>query len=222
MSPPRRIPVVTIALVALCVLVYVVQLAAGEKAWVPFAMQPTQIWAGVGLYTLLTSAFMHAGVIHLLSNMYFLYVLGDNVEDALGRPAYLAFYLVCGVLSGLLHAAVFAASDIPLVGASGAICGVMAAYLLLYPRARLTFMLIFWQFKLSVVWWMVIYVGIQTVAAAIALQAGGAGVAYFGHLGGFLTGIILILPFRQLIIQRSPWLRVLHTWKERPPAKTAV
>jgi membrane associated rhomboid family serine protease len=213
--PPRRFPVVTVALVAVCCLVYVAQLAAGDDAWVGFAMRPDLLWRGAGVYTLVTSDFLHAGLLHLLGNMYFLYILGDNVEDALGRWAYLLFYLTCGAAADLLHAAVFYASDTPLVGASGAICGVMAAYVLLYPKARLTFMLIVWQFKLSVVWWMAIYFGIQVVAALIAGQGGGAGVAYVGHLGGFLIGLLIIWPLRPLIVRRNPWLLVLHTWKER-------
>ena len=99
----------------------------------------------------------------------------------------------------------------------------MAAYVLLYPRARLTFMLIFWQFKLSAVWWVVVYFGIQAVLYAYSVAKGEAiEVAYFGHLGGLLTGFALIWPFRELIVRRSPWLRVLHTWKQLPAAKKAA
>jgi membrane associated rhomboid family serine protease/Zn-finger nucleic acid-binding protein len=213
--PPRRFPFVTVGIIALCVLVLVVELIVGEEAWLPFGTAPNKLWQGLGLYTLVTSQFLHAGFLHLVGNMYFLYLLGDNVEDALGHYAFLAFYLACGALADLLHAAIFAAESAPLVGASGAICGVMAAYVLLYPKARLTFMLIFWQFKLSAVWWMTIYVAIQVVAGFITIQKGGLGVGYFAHIGGFVAGLVLILPFRNLIIRRSPWLRVLHTFKDR-------
>jgi membrane associated rhomboid family serine protease len=221
--PPRRFPVVTVALVALCGIIYLVELAVGEDAWLRFGTRPDLLWQGVGLYTLVTSGFLHAGVLHLVGNMYFLYVLGDNVEDALGRWAYLFFYLTCGAAADLLHSAVFYSTNAPLVGASGAISGVMAAYLLLYPKARLTFMLVFWQFKLSAAWWIGIYFGIQAAAAAIAVNQGGAGVAYFGHIGGFVAGLLLVWPFRAMLIQRHPWLRVLHTWKEKPaPAAAAT
>lgn len=89
-------------------------------------------------------------------------------------------------------------------------------------EARLTFMLLLWQFKISVVWWMVIYFGLQVVAAALTVTREGVPqVAYFGHFGGFLAGLALIWPLRQRIVQRSPCLRVLHTWKERPALKKA-
>jgi membrane associated rhomboid family serine protease len=209
--PPRRFPIVTVSLVAVCVLIYAVQVLVGTDAWLPFALKPKDIMEGRNLWTLLTDLFLHAGPIHLLGNMYFLYILGDNVEDALGRISYLLFYLCCGVAANMAHILAHYWSEQPLIGASGSIAGVMAAYMVLYPKARLTFMLIFWQFKIGVWWWMAIWLGVQVIGGVVDLRGGQqVDVGFLAHLGGFLTGFLIVYPLRGEIIQANPLLRVMH------------
>lgn len=147
--------------------------------------------------TFVTSQFLHGGVVHLLWNMWFLWLFGDNLEDEMGRPIYLTFYLGSGVAAGL--AQVFAAPDstIPMVGASGAIAGVMGGYLLLFPRARidiLVILLIFFRI-VPVAAWMVLglWLGLQ-LASGAATPADVGGVAYWAHAGGFFAGLMLTVP----------------------------
>jgi membrane associated rhomboid family serine protease len=218
--PPRHFPVVTAGLIAACVLVYGLQVLVGPEAWLAFALRPRHIAEGRDLYTLVTDLFLHAGPLHLFFNMYFLYVLGDNVEDALGRLPYLLFYFGCGLLANMAQVLGNLGSDVPVVGASGAIAGVMAAYVVLYPQARLTFMLIFWQFKLAVWWWMLIWLGGQVLGAWIDLQGAKADVAFLAHLGGFVTGLAIIVSLRRRIIEGNPLLRVMHGFPYRVEKKS--
>jgi membrane associated rhomboid family serine protease len=188
-------------------------LGIGPDRWQVFATSATRIWRGEGLYTLITSSFLHGNFLHLLGNMYFLYILGDNVEDALGRWRYTLLYLGCAVASSFMHVAIFPKSDVPLVGASGAVFGVMAAYLLLYPTARLTMMFLFWQVKLPFWAWMGFYLVVQVLGATVTLPGQSVGIAYWGHLGGFLAGLLLIFPQRRALIQNHPLLRLLHRYR---------
>ena len=209
----RRTPVVTVVMMVLCSIAFLEQLAVDPDRWQVFATSATRIWRGEGLYTLITSSFLHGNFLHLLGNMYFLYILGDNVEDALGRWRYTLLYLGCAVLSSFMHVAIFPKSDVPLVGASGAVFGVMAAYLLLYPTARLTMMLVFWQVKLPFWAWMGFYLVVQALGAILTLPGQSSGIAYWGHLGGFLAGFLLIFPQRRVLIQNHPLLRLLHHYR---------
>jgi membrane associated rhomboid family serine protease len=215
--PPRRFPSVTVGLIVLCVLVFALQVAVGPQGWEPFALKPDRVLTPAGLLGLFTCMFLHGGVPHLLGNMYFLYLLGVHVEDVLGHVRYLVFYLACGVAAGLTYVAIFFTNDTGLVGASGAIAGVMAAYALLFPRARLTFMLIFWQWKVSPWVWMGIFLALQVIGAAVDLGGKSTGVAHFAHLGGFVAGLAIIYPLRRTLIAGHPLLRLLHTWR-RPRA----
>lgn len=159
------------------------------------AKAPFAIWA-----TLITSQFIHAGWLHILGNMIFLWVFGDNVEDILGSFSYLIFYLVSGVAAGLAQVIVTGPSDIPSLGASGAIAGVLGAYLLLYPWARVSILfpilIIFWTIDLPALlvigWWFIqqLFYGIGALSVTAA-----SGVAFWAHIGGFVTGAFLILPF---------------------------
>jgi|SRR5579884_2963556 len=151
--------------------------------------------------TLLTSMFMHAGFLHILGNMWFLFVFGDNVEDALGHVRYLLFYLVCGVLASLTHVGVTWASGadmrVPCLGASGAISGVLGGYLLLFPRQRVTVLL--FRVVTQVPAWVAIgtWFGFQLLSGLGALGDGTrqGGVAYAAHVGGFVAGMALVFPF---------------------------
>jgi membrane associated rhomboid family serine protease len=219
---PRRFPVLTVGLIAVCTLVYIAQVIAGPDRWQGLALEPDRVWTPQGLLTLLSCTFMHANLLHLLGNMYFLYILGVSVEDVLGRWVYLPFYVACGLVANIVYVLCFLHSEVPLVGASGAIAGIMAAYALLFPRARLTFMLIFWQFKLSPWLWMGIFLAIQLLAAVLDFDGKASGVAHVAHLGGFLAGLAIILPARPALIRGNPLLSVLHTWRRPAAAKRAA
>ena len=159
--------------------------------------------------TLVTSMFSHGGLMHLVGNMWFLWLYGDNVEDAMGRIRYLLFYLICGCVGTLAHAALDPASRIPLVGASGAISGVIAAYLLIWPRANMR--VFYWLFifigTINVPAFVVLglWIGEQLFALPAAMQAQG-GIAIVAHLGGFASGLALtpILKRRGVLLFQSP------------------
>jgi membrane associated rhomboid family serine protease len=149
--------------------------------------------------TLLTSMFMHGGIAHLLGNMWFLWIFGDNIEHDLGKLGYLGFYLACGILAGLAHVFLSTAppaSLIPCLGASGAISGVMGAYLVLHPHRRV--MVLLFQFVTAVPG--IVAVGIwfvfQVVSGMGMLGGDQAGVAYGAHIGGFIAGVVIALPLR--------------------------
>ena len=156
------------------------------------------------LLTILTSMFLHGDLFHILGNLWFLWIFGDNIEDHLGHFPYLVFYLLCGIAAALTDIAIDPASRVPTIGASGAIAGVMGAYILLYPRARvltLVVLIVFFTF-----WWIPawVFLGywflIQFVATSVVASAGHhqtGGVAFAAHVGGFVTGLILIKLFPQ-------------------------
>ncbi|MFO1151558.1 MAG: rhomboid family intramembrane serine protease [Alsobacter sp.] len=159
------------------------------------AMLPPELGAFPAPVTLVTSIFVHGGWLHLAGNMLFLQVFGDNVEDALGHWRFLLFYLLCGMAGGLAHAYAFPLSEQPLVGASGAVAGVIGAYLLLHPRALV------WGLALNVIplrirayWVLGLWGGVQLWHLVTGEQAG---TAWWAHLGGFLAGIVLLFVLRR-------------------------
>lgn len=147
--------------------------------------------------TLLTSMFLHGGLMHLAGNMLFLWVLGDNVEDALGHRRYVLFYAACGVAAALAHGLADPASRVPMVGASGAISGVIGGYLILHPRAPIKTLV--WLFIIELPAWLVlgIWAAFQFLSALGSAGGVGGGVAWWAHVGGFLTGLLLIIPMRR-------------------------
>lgn len=197
-----RFPVVTIALIALntAILIFCaaspggLEAAAGRFGAVPYDVMHFRSLAEPApvppLLTLLTSMFLHGGLFHLLGNMLYLWIFGDNVEDRLGHVRFLLFYLACGLAAGLTQVLFQAGSQVPMIGASGAIAGVLGAYAVIFPRARIkTFV------------FLVFYIDVVPVPAAVilglwfllqVLNVGmGGGVAWFAHVGGFLAGIAL-------------------------------
>jgi membrane associated rhomboid family serine protease len=149
------------------------------------------------LVTLFTYQFVHGDILHLLSNMLFLWVFGDNVEDAMGHIKFLAFYLLSGVAGGLVHAGLSPSSAIPLIGASGAVSGVIAAYLMLHPRVRV-WVLAFRIIPLRVP--AVVVLGVWAVTQFVMVflaPPGGSGVAWWAHIGGMGAGAILVLFLRR-------------------------
>lgn len=215
-NPTRTTPFVTYALLAANVAAFVVQTVLGQQggdAWlVPgYGLVPARVLADPGgeAFTLVTSQFMHGGILHLLGNLLFLHIFGDNVEDAIGHGRYAVFYLVAGVAAGLAQIVTDTSSMIPMVGASGAIAGVLGAYLVLYPAAPITVLVpppLGFLVGLFVVWpaWLVmgLWFLYNLVSGVGSLAgAGDGGVAFFAHIGGFLSGLLLIRP---LLAGRTP------------------
>ncbi|MCG8469052.1 MAG: rhomboid family intramembrane serine protease [Gemmatimonadetes bacterium] len=156
---------------------------------------------GLGWETVLTSMFMHGSWMHLIGNMWFLWVFGNNIEDSMGHVRFVVFYLLTGVLASAAHIFTGPASGVPTVGASGAISGVMGAYLLLYPKVRiqtLLFLVIYIRVIPMRAWVMLAYwFIIQVVSGAGSIGAEGGGVAFWAHVGGFVAGLVLIKPFER-------------------------
>jgi membrane associated rhomboid family serine protease len=169
--------------------------------------------------TLLTSMFMHGSLIHLLGNMWFLWIFGDNIEDDLGRPRYIAFYLLCGLLASLAHVAVSASgpsAQVPSLGASGAISGVMGGYLVLHPHRQVTVLLL--RIIAQVPGWVAVglWFLFQVVSSLEMLGGGQGGVAYGAHIGGFIAGAALVQLFRlgrpPAAIYRPGYRQQTHPW----------
>ena len=203
--PSRTYPLVTMALIWINVLVFTFQLSHGagfDNFIKTYAMVPAQVTGQMEpgplgpWLPLFVSMFLHGSWLHLLGNMWFLYLFGDNVEDRLGHWRFLWFYLFCGTVAGVAHIISAPASTVPTVGASGAIAGVLGAYLVLYPRARVATMLWF-GFFIDVIelpaitflgWWFLL----QLIPGLFEVSMGevGGGVAWWAHVGGFLAGFV--------------------------------
>jgi membrane associated rhomboid family serine protease len=148
---------------------------------------------------LLTSMFLHGSWMHLLGNMWFLWIFGDNVEDSMSRPRFAAFYLLCGLAAAFAQVFTSPQSGLPMVGASGAISGVMGAYLVLYPRVRVFLLVPIGFFLTSIAlpaWMMLVYwIGLQLLSGLVAAGDSAGGVAFWAHVGGFVAGVVLVKLF---------------------------
>ena len=202
-NPSGRIPFVTYALMAVNVAVFVtyVPLFSDPRAlnafYFDYALIPAMITSGTGYEGLFTSMFLHGGWMHLAGNMLFLWIFGDNVEDEMGHLRYLLFYLASGLAAGLAQILFEPGSRVPMVGASGAIAGVMGAYLLLYPKAKIDILVIFIVFFriFPIPAWilLLLWFGMQAIGGMGATPETG-GVAYWAHAGGFIAGLLLTVP----------------------------
>lgn len=199
-NPSQCRPIVTYVLIAANVVMYLLTLPmldGGEMLWARLALYPLAISNGEMLWGLLTHMFLHAGFMHIAGNMLFLWIFGDNLEDQMGRVGFLAFYLACGLAAAAGQIAADPFSPVPMVGASGAIAGVMGGYLLLFPKARIDILFIFIIFfKIFTVpaWIMLIlWFAIQLFGGFTSVGSEG-GVAYWAHAGGFVAGLALALP----------------------------
>ena len=218
--PSSRTPVITIGLIVINVLVYVNQLTLPPRAAVRFVylygLIPLEISSGnlmvphpVPLYgTILTSMFVHGGLFHLAGNMLYLWIFGDNVEDRLGRVRFLLFYLLSGVGAAAAQILSDPHSKIPMVGASGAISGVLGAYLLLYPHARVVTLVFFgWFVRVIEIRALIVlgfWIVVQLVSGLLTWGAQVGGVAWFAHVGGFVAGLVMVIPLRRREAQ-SAW-----------------
>jgi len=196
--PVRRRPVIMQMLVATLIALFVVEgVMIGSMGEEPFArlfgLVPREFLAGNQLWSLLTHGFIHGGVFHLVSNLYFLWIFGDNVEDTMGRPAFVWIYGLAMVAGGLLEVVMSPDSPLPRLGASGAVAGLMGAYLMLFPHVKVWVVWFFVRFKLSI--W--VYLGMWGTVQLISAAAGVPGIAWYAHIGGFVAGMAAGLRYKQ-------------------------
>ena len=200
--PTRRVPVVNYLLIAVNILVFVLMWLAGsaqEELVYQFAMIPSNFANGIDpgdISDIFTSMFMHAGLAHIAGNMLYLWIFGDNVEDSMGPVKYLTFYLLGGLVASLTHILTSPGSQIPTVGASGAIAAVLGAYLVLFPQSRVLTIIPLGFFMRMTMVPAAIVLGLWFVLQLFSgvLSLGGpdvGGVAFWAHIGGFVTGVVL-------------------------------
>ena len=224
-NPSLRTPYVTWALIGINIFVFASywSLFSNERALAEFFFTWGLVPAISEPTTFITSMFLHGGIMHLVGNMLFLYVFGDNMEDAMGHGPFLGFYLAGGLAAAFAQYAADPSSTVPMVGASGAIAGVMGGYLLLYPKARvdvLIILIIIFRI-IPIPAWIVLsaWMGIQVVQGSITPTEGG-GVAYWAHAGGFVAGVVLTLPLWLKLGGPSFWSRNLgHPPYPETPAR---
>ncbi|MCU0519726.1 MAG: rhomboid family intramembrane serine protease [Anaerolineae bacterium] len=208
--PSRRFPVVTLVIVVVNVLLFLYEVMMGADAGaftVSYGVVPARLlagWYNPGvLFTLLSSMYLHGGWAHLIGNMWYLWIFGDNIEDRMGRLRYFVFYTLCGIGAALIQVAVAPRSTIPMIGASGAIAGVLGAYLLLYPRARVSTLVPVFYF-IRIIWlpavvvlggWFLVQ--LLNGLASLNVQMMTGGVAFWAHIGGFVAGMVLMPIFRK-------------------------
>ena len=202
--PSRTTPLVTIGLIALNALVFLYQVSLGPEQLRVFMASYAVVPAWFSLLTLITSQFLHGGWMHIIGNMLYLWIFGDNVEDRLGHVRYLVFYLAAGAAAGLLQVVFNPSSAVPMVGASGAIAGVMGAYFVLYPQSRVltaVFIFIFFDLvEIPAIFFLGIWFLMQLLSGVGSLgvrSAEGGGTAFWAHVGGFAVGALVGLMLRR-------------------------
>jgi len=221
-NPIRTRPVVTITLIVACVLAYLWQmtlpgsdgqLAVYSLGLIPavlfgMAELPAEIRTVPAPVTVVTSMFLHGGILHLGGNMLYLWIFGDNIEDRMGHARFVVFYLLCGVAAALAQALPDMSSVTPMIGASGAVSGVLGAYLLLYPRANvlvaLPLVIVFYTFYVPAMFVLGIWF-LGQLLSSVGQDAAQAGIAFRAHIGGFLAGLVLI---RFFVTDRSRMRRI--------------
>jgi membrane associated rhomboid family serine protease len=205
----RSLPFVNLLLIATNFLVFFWEtLAASDAQITAFSVVPVRLLADpVGqFYTVFSAMFMHASLLHILGNMLYLWIFGDNIEDRIGHVKYLLFYLVCGIVATFAQVFADPTSNVPNLGASGAIAGVLGAYLIAFPRQRVRVLLLAFIIPLPAVIVIGAWFLLQVLNEASSLGSASGGVAYMAHIGGFITGAILILLLgRQRPRQPSIW-----------------
>lgn len=207
-NPSGRVPIINYLLIGINILVFGYMFLLPENLLMNFINQwaiiPTSIVQGKNLVTLFTSMFMHGSLGHIIGNMLFLNIFGDNLEDQLGHLKYLIYYLICGLGASALQIFISSVSSIPNLGASGAIAGIMGGYLVLFPREKIDILFSFgWSLRQATVpayfmlfYWFLAQIFSGVGSLAFMDQAMG-GIAFFAHVGGFLTGYLLVLPFKR-------------------------
>jgi len=218
-NPTNTTPFVMVGLVVACTLVFFYEISLGPQAGERFVYRygaipavisgmkslPSKALAIPPYFTLITSMFLHGGLMHLIGNMLYLWIFGNNIEDAMGHVRFIFFYLICGVIAAMSHAAFDPGSVMPMIGASGAISGVLGAYLMLYPRAHVLVLIplgfFFWRMTVPagfVLGFWFVFQLLSGAASTTSIGSGnvGGGVAWFAHIGGFVAGMVLIGFFK--------------------------
>ncbi|MEO5988264.1 MAG: rhomboid family intramembrane serine protease [Candidatus Eisenbacteria bacterium] len=211
-NPPQRVPVVTRALIVINVAAFLYQLLLGPRSasflqgWGVVPDRLTDAFMGLtpaprAVVTLFTSMFLHGGWVHLIGNMWYLWIFGDNVEDELGSMRFMGFYLVAGVVSALMHVFFNPGSPVPTIGASGAIAGVLGAYAFAFPKARVVTLvpiIFFFQIvALPALLVLGLWFVFQFFSATLFAGGGTGGVAWWAHIGGFVFGIVAMATLRR-------------------------
>src|SRR5688500_17202060 len=210
--PSRTKPVITISLIVINVLIFLFQVSLSERGQEAFVYAFGLVPAYFSFATVFTSMFVHGGFAHLAGNMLFLWIFGDNVEDRLGHGRFLMFYLLCGFAAAVSQAILSPNSLVPMVGASGAIAGVMGAYLVLYPRSRVLMLFPFPPilFELPAVFFLVMWFMVQFLNGVNQLpvferNAISGGVAFWAHVMGFVAGLLLVVVMRRPERSKVEW-----------------
>lgn len=225
--PSGTVPIVTIGLIAINSLVWLYELSLGHRLdsfLVEYGLTPLRFiyffrlpggFLDNSLVPLFSSTFIHAGWLHVIGNMWFLWIFGDNVEDRLGHFNFLVFYLLCGIGASIIQILASPTSQVPTVGASGAISGVLGAYLICFPRSRIYTLLIIFFVEMPAFVFLIAWFLLQFMSGAAQLEASAdaGGVAYWAHIGGFVMGIFLlwIMP-KNPRRQRPSWIDVRRGW----------
>ena len=210
--PSRSTPVVTIAIIVANALAFVYQLSLGDRGQA-FIFDYGLVPAEFSVPTLVTSMFLHGGLLHFGGNMLYLWIFGDNVEDRMGPGRFVVFYLLCGTAAALAQTWMVPSSQVPMVGASGAIAGVMGAYFVMYPRSRIVTLIPIFIFIQLVEVPAVVFLGlwfllqfVSGVGTALSPQAGiTGGIAFWAHVAGFVAGVVGVYAFRRPERQRVEW-----------------
>lgn len=214
-NPTRITPIITVTFIVICALVYMYQASLppqpGELFVYRFgaipatvfgnAALPPEVHAAAPFITLITSMFLHGSWMHLIGNMLYLWIFGNNIEDVMGHVRFILFYVMCGIFAVFSHAITDPSSTMPMVGASGAISGVLGAYLLLFPHAQVLVLvplglytrMMYVPAALVLGLWFVM----QVLSGGMSLGRSGGGVAFFAHVGGFVAGMVLIGLFKR-------------------------
>ena len=193
----RLTPIVTYALIAANVLFFLLELNSGEAFIERWAFVPSRFFANPAgeFATIFTSMFMHAGWVHLLGNMLYLWIFGDNVEDRLGHALFFVFYILCGLGATFAQAAISLGSSVPNLGASGAIAGVLGAYILMFPKGQVRVLMGRGVIPMPALVVIGLWIVLQFISGVGSI-ANTSGVAYMAHIGGFLAGVVLTFLFR--------------------------
>lgn len=210
-NPTVLWPLITVSLIAVNTVVFIFELSLGPRALEGFIYQMGMVPAAItqggmgatgGYFTMVTSMFLHGGPMHLIGNMLYLWIFGNNIEDSMGHLRFIVFYLVAGLAAAITHLVFNPASMIPTIGASGAVSGVLGAYLLLFPHARIKTLVplgFFWTLVYLPAWLLlIVWIGFQFLSQAVdPMDPTAGGVAYAAHIGGFVAGLGLIPLFRK-------------------------
>ena len=211
-NPTKHFPVFTLALIGANIFVFFWEFSypgSADTLFTNYGLVPYEfVRSPVQSYPNVFSAmFLHAGLLHLAGNMLFLWIFGDNIEDVLGKVRFITFYLLCGLIAALCHIFMYTHSNVPMVGASGAVSGILGAYLVLFPKAKvktLVFLgILITIIRLPAVVLLLFWLAIQ-IYSNMTSGHEGAGVAWIAHIGGFIAGMVLIFPFMASLKRPRP------------------